>query len=358
MAGPGALSGAGVRRPLFRAWLPWTWTPWRWIPWTWIPWGRLAQLAPVLFGIATLNFLILQLAPGDVVDVLSGEAGAATPETMAELRRSFGLDQPLPVQYLRYLGHLASFDLGHSYRLNMPVRELILTRLPPTLLLMLSALVLAVSLGALAGLLAARHAGRWPDLLLSGLTLLSYALPTFWLGLMAIVLFSARLGWLPSGGMLTIGAGHAGLAWLRDLLAHLVLPALTLSTFYLAVYARLVRSAMLELHGADFIRTARAKGAGEWRITLRHAFRNALLPMVTMAGYQAASLLSGAVLVETVFSWPGLGRLAYEAIRTRDLNLLLGILFFSSILVVIVNLGIDGLYRLVDPRVTTGARRI
>ncbi|WP_235034891.1 ABC transporter permease [Roseomonas sp. 18066] len=318
---------------------------------------RLLQVVPVLFGIATLNFLILQLAPGDVVDVLAGEAGAATPETMAELRRSFGLDQPVWLQYLRYLGQLASLDLGHSYRLNLPVRELILTRLPPTLLLMVSALLLAILLGSLAGILSARRVGGWLDTVVSGVTLLSYAVPTFWLGLMAIVLFSARLGWLPSGGMLTIGAGHSGWALLRDIAAHLVLPAVTLSTFYLAVYARLVRSAMLELHGADFIRTARAKGAGEWRITINHAFRNALLPMVTMAGYQAASLLSGAVLVETVFSWPGLGRLAYEAIRTRDLNLLLGILFFSSILVVIVNIAIDRLYGLVDPRVAPGASR-
>lgn len=317
---------------------------------------RLLQVVPVLLGIAMLNFLILQLAPGNVVDVLAGEAGAATPETMAELRRSFGLDQPLWLQFLRYLGQLLSFDLGHSYRLNLSVRALILGRLPPTLLLMLSALLLAVLLGSLAGILSARRPGGWLDTLLSGATLLSYALPTFWLGLMAIVLFSGRLGWLPSGGLLTIGAGYTGLALLGDVLAHLLLPAVTLSTFYLAVYARLVRSAMLELQGADFIRTARAKGVGPWRITLRHAFRNALLPMVTMAGYQAASLLSGAVLVETVFSWPGLGRLAYEAVRTRDLNLLLGILFFSSVLVVLVNLGIDALYRLVDPRVTTGAR--
>jgi peptide/nickel transport system permease protein len=318
---------------------------------------RLWQVVPVLFGIAALNFLILQIAPGDVVDVLAGESGAATPEYMAELRRSFGLDQPLAVQFVQYLWNLATLNLGFSFRQNSSVWELIITRMPATLLLMLAALVIAVVVGSLLGVLAASRVGSWVDSVLSGLVLLTYAVPTFWLGLMAIVLFSGRLGWLPSGGLMTVGAGLTGLPLLLDILAHLLLPALTLSTFYLAVYARLVRSSMLELYGADFIRTARAKGAGEWRVTLVHAFRNALLPMVTMLAYQASSLLSGAVLVETVFSWPGLGRLAFEAIRSRDLNLLLGIMFFSSILVVLVNVLIDLIYVAIDPRVDLKARR-
>jgi peptide/nickel transport system permease protein len=318
---------------------------------------RLWQVVPVLFGIAALNFLILQIAPGDVVDVLAGESGAATPEYMAELRRSFGLDQPLAVQFVQYLWNLATLNLGFSFRQNTSVWELIVTRMPATLLLMLAALALAVVIGSLLGVLAASRVGTWVDSVLSGLVLLTYAVPTFWLGLMAIVLFSGRLGWLPSGGLMTVGAGLSGLQLLLDILAHLLLPALTLSTFYLAVYARLVRSSMLELYGADFIRTARAKGAGEWRVTLVHAFRNALLPMVTMLAYQASSLLSGAVLVETVFSWPGLGRLAFEAIRSRDLNLLLGIMFFSSIVVVLVNVVIDLIYVAIDPRVDLKARR-
>jgi peptide/nickel transport system permease protein len=318
---------------------------------------RLWQVVPVLFGIAALNFLILQIAPGDVVDVLAGESGAATPEYMAELRRSFGLDQPLAVQFVQYLWNLATLNLGFSFRQNSSVWELIITRMPATLLLMLAALVIAVVVGSLLGVLAASRVGSWVDSVLSGLVLLTYAVPTFWLGLMAIVLFSGRLGWLPSGGLMTVGAGLTGLPLLLDILAHLLLPALTLSTFYLAVYARLVRSSMLELYGADFIRTARAKGAGEWRVTLVHAFRNALLPMVTMLAYQASSLLSGAVLVETVFSWPGLGRLAFEAIRSRDLNLLLGIMFFSSIVVVLVNVLIDLIYVAIDPRVDLKARR-
>lgn len=312
---------------------------------------RLLQVVPVVVGIALLNFLILQLAPGDVVDVLAGEAGAATPEYMAQLRASFGLDQPLWVQFKHYLFNVATLDLGWSFRQNMPVFDLIMDRMPATLLLMGSAIALALVLGVLLGVLSAVRVHGWLDDVISVFVLLTYALPTFWLGLMAMVLFSARLGWLPSGGMVDLGASHTGLAWVLDLARHALLPALTLSTFYLAVYTKLVRTAMLELYGADFIRTARAKGAGEVRITLRHALRNALLPLLTMVGYQVASLLSGAVLVESVFNWPGIGRLAFEAIMSRDFNLLLGILLLSSILVTLINVVVDLLYAWLDPRV-------
>ena len=312
---------------------------------------RLLQVLPVVFGIALLNFLILQLAPGDVVDVLAGEAGAATPEYMAQLRASFGLDQPLGVQFWNYMTSVATLDLGWSFRQNMPVLDLILERIPATLLLMGSAIAVALAMGVLLGVLSAIRVHGWLDDVVSVFVLLTYALPTFWLGLMAMVLFSARLGWLPSGGMVDLGASHTGLAWALDVTRHALLPALTLSTFYLAVYTKLVRTSMLELYGADFIRTARAKGAGELRITVRHALRNALLPLLTMVGYQVASLLSGAVLVESVFNWPGIGRLAFEAIMSRDFNLLLGILLLSSVLVTLINVVVDLLYAWLDPRV-------
>ena len=325
-------------------------------------WGflkkRLLQVLPVVFGIALLNFLILQVAPGDVVDVMAGEAGAATPEYMAQLRASFGLDQPLYLQLGHYLWNIVTLDLGFSFRQNMPVFDLVVDRLPATLLLMVAAIVIALVLGVALGVLSAIKVHTWVDNLASLFVLAAYAMPTFWLGLMAIVLFSARLGWLPSGGMVDISANHTGFAWVVDVARHAVLPAATLATFYLAVYAKLVRSAMLELYGADFIRTARAKGAGETRITLVHTLRNALLPLVTMLGFQIASLLSGAVLVESVFSWPGLGRLAFEAILARDFNLLLGILLLSSILVTLINILVDVLYAWLDPRVqlaSTGA---
>ena len=315
---------------------------------------RLLQIVPVVLGIALLNFIILQAAPGDVVDVLAGEAGSATPEYMAQLRASFGLDQPLWTQFGRYLVQVLTLDLGYSFRQNTPVVELIVERMPATLLLMGAAIAIALVLGVLAGVLSSLKVHGWLDNVLSVLTLVSYAMPAFWLGLMAIVLFSARLNWLPSGGMVDLAADHSGLAWVLDVARHLILPSLTLSTFYLAVYTKLVRSSMLELSGADFIRTARAKGAGPLRITVIHALRNALLPLVTMVGYQVASLLSGAVLVESVFNWPGIGRLAFEAIMARDFNLLLGILLLSSLLVTLINVVIDLVYAWLDPRVQLG----
>lgn len=312
---------------------------------------RMASLALVVLGIAVLNFFILQLAPGDVVDVLAGESGGATPEYMALLRERFGLDQATHLQLLAYLRQLLHGDLGFSFRHNMPVMDLVAARLPATLLLMLSALLLALALGVLLGVSAARKPGGAWDGALSVMGLVSYALPTFWLGLMGIVLFAAKLGCLPSGGMVDIAATHTGWAWVRDVAAHTLLPAGTLATFYIAVFARLVRASMVELQGADFVRTARAKGASETRVRWRHAFRNALLPLTTMVGFQAASLLSGAVLVESVFDWPGLGRLTFESIKARDFNLLLGILFLSSMLVVLINVLADALHGYLDPRV-------
>lgn len=329
--------------------------PCRWPLLTWLR-RRLPRLVPVVVGMALLNFLILQIAPGDIVDVLAGEAGAATPETMAALRARYGLDQPLWQQLLSYLRQIVMLDLGWSYRQNMPVAELIATRLPPTLVLMGTALSVAVTAGTVLGVLSARHVGRWPDQLISAGVLFIFAMPGFWIGLMALMLFSAKLGWLPSGGMVSVVDDPQGWRRLLDIGRHALLPALTLASGYLAVYAKLVRTAMLELHGAEFVRIARAKGASAWRVTVHHALRNALLPLVTMVGLQVASLLSGAVLVETVFAWPGLGRLAYEAVQARDLNLLLGILLASSVLVVLINLAVDALYTLLDPRVElTGA---
>lgn len=318
---------------------------------------RLLQVLPVVLGIALLNFVVLQLAPGDVVDVLAGEAGAATPESMAALRAQFGLDRPLLAQLGSYLWNLAHLDLGFSYRQNMPVLELIATRVPATLLLMGLALAIALALGTLLGTLSALKPGGWFDHAVSVGVLFAYAMPTFWLGLMGLVLFAGKLGWLPAGGMFTVGLNQGAWARVVDVAHHAVLPALTLSTFYLAVYARLMRGSMIETLSADFIRTARAKGASEPRVLIAHALRNASVPLVTMLGYQVASLLSGAVLVESVFSWPGLGRLAFEAILARDFNLLLGILLLSSLLVTAINIVVDLVTGLVDPRVELQAAR-
>ena len=312
---------------------------------------RLLQAVPTVLIIVTLNFLLLQLASGDAADVLAGEAGSATPEFMAQLRQSFGLDQPLWIQLLIYLKHVVSFDLGYSFRHSMPVTELILSRLGPTLLLMASVFIVSVGTGALLGSLAARNLNRWRDNMISMLTVLAYATPVFWAGLMLIVVFSIKLGWFPTSGMQEIAAFHQGGAKLRDIAHHLVLPALTLTMFYLALYTRLMRASVLEQFSMDYVVTARAKGLTERQIARRHVFRNALLPVVTMAGVQAGALLGGAVVVETVFAWPGLGLLAYEALFARDLNLLLGIFFVSTCLVVVVNLSVDLAYSVLDPRI-------
>jgi peptide/nickel transport system permease protein len=211
--------------------------------------------------------------------------------------------------------------------------------------------VASVATGIGLGLLAAARAGSWRDTLISILALVSYATPLFWVGLMLIVIFSLKLDWLPTSGMETVAAFHEGWARVVDIARHLVLPALTLSLFYMALYVRLMRAAMLEQAGMDYVTTARAKGLSETRITLSHVLRNAVLPVVTMAGVQVGSLLGGSIVVESVFAWPGLGLLAFQSLFARDFNLLLGIFFLSACLVVAVNLVVDVVYTLLDPRI-------
>ena len=312
---------------------------------------RLAQAVPTVLVIVALNFLLLQLAPGDAADVLAGEAGSATPEFMAQLRQTFGLDQPLGMQLLLYIKNIVGFDLGYSFRHNMPVAQLIGSRLFPTLLLMVTVLLVSVAVGTLLGAFAARNLNRWQDNLISTLTVLAYATPVFWAGLMLIVVFSIKLGWFPTSGMQQVAAFHEGFAKVRDIAHHLVLPAVTLTMFYLALYARLMRASVLEQFSMDYVVTARAKGLTESQIARRHVLRNAVLPVLTMAGVQVGALLGGAVVVETVFAWPGLGLLAYESLFARDLNLLLGIFFVCTCLVVVVNLVVDVAYSLLDPRI-------
>jgi peptide/nickel transport system permease protein len=312
---------------------------------------RLLQAVPTVLVIVALNFLLLKLAPGDAAEVLAGEAGSATPEFMAQLRQTFGLDQPVAMQLLLYVKNIVSFDLGFSFRHNMPVADLIGSRLFPTLLLMVTVLLLAVVVGTVLGAFAARNLNRWQDNLISMLTVLAYATPVFWAGLMLIVVFSINLGWFPTSGMQKVAAFHEGWAKVRDIAHHLVLPAVTLTMFYMALYTRLMRASVLEQSSMDYVVTARAKGLTERQIARRHVLRNAVLPVLTMAGVQVGALLGGAVVVETVFAWPGLGLLAYESLFARDLNLLLGIFFVCTCLVVVVNLVVDVAYSLLDPRI-------
>jgi peptide/nickel transport system permease protein len=312
---------------------------------------RLLQAVPIILAIVVLNFFLLHLAPGDAATVLAGEAGSATPEYMAQLRERFGLDQPLGFQLLAYARNVLTLNLGHSFRHDRPVVDLILGRLGPTLLLMTTTLLVSVGVGSLLGLLAAARLNRWRDTLISIFALVSYATPLFWLGLMLIVLFSIRLGWLPTSGMETIGAFNTGWPRALDIGRHLILPAGSLSLFYMALYTRLMRASLLEQSGMDYVTTARAKGLSERRIVWAHTLRNALLPVVTMTGLQTGGLLGGSVIVETVFGWPGLGLLAFQSLFARDLNLLLGIFLLSACTVVAGNLAVDIVYTLLDPRI-------
>ena len=312
---------------------------------------RLFKALFVVIGVVVLNFLLIQLAPGDPATVLAGEAGAGDAEFIVQLRKQFGLDQPLYVQLFLYLKGIASFDLGFSYRNNLPVIDLIAERLPATILLTGSAFVLSLILGIALGVWAAARRGKLADSLIMSGALLFYATPLFWLALMSMLVFSLRLDWLPPFGMETVGSGFTGLRHALDVAHHLVLPAVTLGLFFTAIYTRLTRASMLEVMSLDFVKTARAKGVPPGEITRRHVLRNALLPVFTFAGIQAGQLLGGAVLTETVFAWPGIGRLMFDALVQRDYPVLLGVFLVTSTMVVLVNLITDLLYRFVDPRI-------
>lgn len=313
--------------------------------------GRLLQVAPVAFLIILANFFLLRLAPGDLADVMAGEAGAATPEFMAALRQQFGSDQPVLAQLLNYYQKILSFDLGYSFRNGADVTSLIVARLPATALLVGASLILAVTLGVALGWLAAVTPRRWVTGLVSMVTSIGFATPLFWIGLMLIVLFSIELRWLPTGGFYDRDAGHEGWDLVIDVARHMVMPVASLAIFYVTIYARLTTTAILDVQKMDYVRTAQAKGLGPRYVSIVHVLRNALLPVVTVSGMQIGALISGSVVIETVFAWPGMGRLAFDAVMQRDLNLLLGILFCTSLLVIVANLVTDLVYALLDPRI-------
>ncbi len=312
---------------------------------------RLAASVPTLLLILAGLFLLLQLAPGDTVDALMAQMGGGDAALAEELRRFYGLDLPVMARLGDYLWRLVRLDLGFSAIYGKSVATVILERLPATLLLMTASLSFAFAAGMALGVLAARRVNRWPDTLISTLGLIFYATPSFWFGLMAIVVFSVHLQWLPAGGFGDVAMGYTGLEAALDVARHLVLPTLTLGLIFLAIYLRIMRASMLEVLSLDFVRTARAKGLTETRVVARHVLRNAMLPMVTLIGLQAGTMLGGSVVVESVFALPGLGRLAYESVVQRDLNTLLGIVFVSALLVIAVNFVVDLLYARLDPRI-------
>jgi len=312
---------------------------------------RLIKAVAVVLGVVILNFLLIRAAPGDPAMVMAGEAGAADAQFLQQVRAEFGLDQPLPVQLWRYVAGVVTLDLGYSYRQKQPVVDLLAERIPATLLLTGSAFVLSLVLGVGLGALAASRAGGWVDSAVTVAALAFYATPIFWIGLMLILLFAVQLGWLPPFGMESLGAPLTGIDRLLDLARHLVLPMLTLALFYVAVYARLTRASVLEVRDLDFVKTARAKGLPPGRVMRAHVLRNAILPVISLAGVQAGQLIGGSILVETVFAWPGIGRLAFDALMQRDYLLLLGVFLSTSVMVVVFNLITDIVYGVVDPRI-------
>ncbi|PWL18578.1 ABC transporter permease [Falsochrobactrum shanghaiense] len=312
---------------------------------------RIGKALMVIIGVIILNFLLIKLAPGDPAAILAGEAGSGDPKYVEMLRAQFGLDRPVPVQLWHYLTSVATGDLGFSYRNQVPVLDLILDRLPATILLTGAAFIFSLATGILFGVLAATNRGKALDSVITSLALLFYATPLFWIALMSVLLFSINLGWLPPFDMETIGAGYTGWRRLADIGHHLILPAITLGLFYTAIYTRVTRASMLEVIGLDFVKTARAKGVPRKRIIRRHVLRNAILPVFTLASMQAGQLVGGAILTETVFAWPGIGRLMFDALMQRDYPVLLGVFLVTAIVVVVVNFIADLLYRVVDPRI-------
>lgn len=314
---------------------------------------QLGNAFALLLAVLVLNFFLIHLTPGDPVQVIAGEMGGASPQVVAALRLKYGLDHSLLEQLFTYLGKILTGDFGYSYYFNMPVLTLIAQRLPATLYLMASSLTIAVTLGTLLGVISARRPNGIFSYFVTLFSLLGYAAPVFWTGLMFLLLFGSVWPILPVVGMADVSNPEHGFAYFLDVLHHLVLPSMTLALVFMAQYSRLARVNMIDALSADYVRTARAKGLPEWVVIGKHALRNTLIPIVTVIGLQFGNLLAGAVLVETVFSWPGMGRLVFDSILRRDYPTLMAVLFFSALMVMVANILTDILYRLIDPRIGT-----
>ena len=312
---------------------------------------RLLQFVPMLLGVIVLNFALIQASPGSFLDVMTAEQQISDPAIIESLRVTSGMDQSAWIQLWRYIVTVLQFDFGYSYRQNAPVLEVISAQLPATLLLMFSAIGIAIVVGSAAGVVAAVKVGSAWDSVVSALAVFFFAAPSFWLGIMLMVFFSVKLGWLPVGGMQTIGLEGSLLTQATDLLQHLALPALTLGLFYAAIYARVMRASMLEVAQLDFVRAARAKGLSSRRVVFAHVLRNALLPVVTLIGLQLGSALGGSVVIEAVFSWPGIGSLLFDSVMSRNYPVVLGVMILSAAVVALTNLLVDLLYLKLDPRV-------
>ena len=311
--------------------------------------GSIIVLLIVIIGC----FLMLELAPGDAVDAYAVSFGGDA-TAIAEMRARWGLDQSVWHRLSAYLLALIQGNLGWSVSFNRPILNIILERLPNTLLLMGAATALSFAVGSILGIVAGARPGSFRDRFLSVASLILYAIPGFWLAVVLVILFSIKLRWLPSSGIETIASGKEGFVRAADIARHLVLPVVSLALIYLALYLRVMRASMADIWRMDFVRALKARGISRPRIVLRHVARNALLPLVTMLGLQAASMLGGSVVIESVFAVPGLGRLAQEAVASRDTPLLLGVILTSALMVIAVNLIVDFLYLWLDPRISVG----
>ena len=308
---------------------------------------RTIQMIPLFIGISVIIFLIIQAAPGGPETTLLATGRFVSPEILAAYRTRLGLDQPLFVQYFRWLGAALTGDLGYSYTSAQPVLTMILERLPATIELMLSAYLLAALIALPLGVYSAIHKYSLLDYLGTGFSFLGIAMPVFWFGLILQLVFAVQLGWLPSSGRETVG--DTGLV---DQIKHLILPATVLSLLYIAGWSRYMRTSFLGVINSDFIRTARAKGLRERRVMLVHGLKNAAIPVVSIMALDVAGLFSGAVITETIFAWPGIGRLFIQSMYSRDYPLLMGIIMMGSIMVVLFNLVADIVYGWLDPRIS------
>jgi len=311
---------------------------------------QLASIIPTILLSIVINFVLLHAAPGDPARVMAGQDNP-TEEQIAAIRADLGLDQPLPVQFWRYVQQLAQGNLGESIAFKQPVFDLILDRLPATLLLTASSALLALVIGTLLGVVAAQKSGTPADSALSFGNYALFAIPSFWLGLIMIVIFSSKLGWLPTAGMRTVRADYTGWRDTLDVIAHMILPVATLALVQIPIYFRITRASVMLQQREDYVTTFRATGMPEPRVFRRYALRNALLPTVTVFGLGLGFVFTGAALVEIVFAWPGIGRLTLDAVFRRDYPLLLGVYLILAIAVSIAVLLTDIVYALLDPRI-------
>ncbi len=311
--------------------------------------------AIVVLVVVLLTFGLLRLAPGDPAELLAGEA--ASPEYVKIVRETYGLDKPVYVQLAIYLSGILRGDLGYSISFSRPVFDVILERLPQTILLVGSAIVIALLLGIGLGILSARKPYGVQDTLISAVTLTLYSTPVFWLGMMLILVFALWIPIFPTGGYFTVGVEHNPVGLALNVAWHLVLPACTLAVFFLALYTRLTRAGLLDALSSNYIVGARAKGVPERTLLYKHALKNALLPIVTVAAIQIGLMVGGVVLTEGVYSWPGVGQLLIQAVRYRDYTLVTGIFLITAVSVSIANLAADIIYAIIDPRIRTGGRR-